>query len=314
MIGIQPQPHRILPMKLRLHTLMTLALVLTLLTACVGITPSALSSLGTSVPAKKVDFVELYDYAERANFAYADEPAIRARYPMTLGVRSPGKFDIQYFVEQDDKREIQFITIRGTANKANLLEDFEIKILSDLEIDIPVDSGFDLSTKAILADVKPYLKRDYKTFITGHSLGGAVAALLSVYLIREGYQVERVVTFGQPKFTTYAGVQHIGSIPLTRVVDENDIVPMLPPDTLFKKDKYAHIGPEIILLKGTDFTYLSNHDAKRISVGEFWRSLTIANLNDHHMDNYLKRIASKAGGATEVPYVNREKYLDQISR
>jgi triacylglycerol lipase len=314
MVGIQFHPQRILPMKLRLHTLTTLVLVLTLLTACVGITPGALGSLGTSVPAKKVDFVELYDYAERANFAYADEPAIRARYPMTLGVRSPGKFDIQYFVEQDDKLEIQFITIRGTANKKNLLEDFEIKILADLEIDIPVDSGFDLSTKAILSDVRPYLKRDYKTFVTGHSLGGAVAALLSVYLIREGYHVERVVTFGQPKFTTSAGVEHIGSVPLTRVVDENDIVPMLPPDSLFKKDKYAHVGPEIILLKGTDFAYLSSHDAKRISVDEFWKSLAIASLNDHHMDNYLKRVASKASGATEVSYVNREKYLDQISR
>ncbi|WP_442580490.1 lipase family protein [Mesorhizobium sp. ASY16-5R] len=290
----------------------TLAMVLACvaLSACVSASSLGLATLGSSISAQKVDFVEIYGYADRAKLAYADEATIRTHYPKTLGVRSPGNSDIQYFIEQDDKLKIQFITIRGTANKKNLLEDLEIRILADLQIDIPVDSGFDKSTKAIFADVKPYLKKNYKTYVSGHSLGGAVAVLLAVYLIKDGYQVERIVTFGQPKFTTTAGVERIGTIPLIRVVDENDMIPMLPPVTSFRRnDKYEHVGPEVVLLDGTRYSYLSSHDAGRISIGELWRSMRFADLADHHMDNYLNRLSAKRDAAVEVPYDQREKYV-----
>ena len=290
----------------------TLAMVLACvaLSACVGVSSLELATLGSSISAQKVDFTEIYGYAGRAKLAYADEATIRTHYPNTLGVRSPGNSEIQYFIEQDDKLKTQFITIRGTANKKNFLEDMEIRILADLQIDIPVDSGFDRSTKAIFADVKPYLKKNYKTYVSGHSLGGAVAVLLAVYLIKDGYRVERIVTFGQPKFTTTGGVQRIGSIPLIRVVDQNDMVPMLPPVTsLRQNDKYAHVGPEVVLLDGTRYSYLSGHDAGRISVGELWRSLSFASLADHHMDNYLSRLSAKRNAAVEVPYDQRQKYV-----
>jgi hypothetical protein len=299
-----------MPLTIRRVATVTMVLACVALSACVGVSSLGLASLGSSVSTQKIDFTEIYGYADRAKFAYADEATIRSHYPKTLGVRSPGDSDIQYFVEQDDRLKTQFITIRGTANKKNLLEDLEIKILADLQIDIPVDSGFDKSTRAIFVDVKPYLKKNYKTYVSGHSLGGAVAVLLAVYLIKDGYQVERIVTFGQPKFTTTAGVQRIGTIPLIRVVDENDIVPMLPPVTSFRQnDKYEHVGPEIVLLDGKRYSYLSSHDASRISVGELWRSRRFADLADHHMDNYLNRVSSKQNVAVEVPYDQREKYV-----
>ena len=65
--------------------------------------------------------------------------------------------------------------------------------------------------------------------MTGHSLGGAVAAILTAYMVNDGYKVERCVTFGQPKFTNADGVAQLEKLPITRVVDENDLVPMLPP-------------------------------------------------------------------------------------
>ena len=94
-------------------------------------------------------------------------------------------------------------------------------------MDIPVHAGFNSDARAIYSDVKPYLRPGYKTYVTGHSLGGAVAAVLAIYLIEDGVQVERVVTFGQPRFTTTGGVKRLGFLPLTRIVDANDIVPMV---------------------------------------------------------------------------------------
>jgi triacylglycerol lipase len=186
-----------------------------------------------------------------------------------------------------------------------------MRIREDLALAIPVHAGFDATTRVLYADMTPYLKRNYKTYITGHSLGGAIAALLAIHMIEDGYMVEKVVTFGQPKFTTTDGVKRLGFLTLTRVVDENDVVPMLPPTTIVNRvyGVYEHAGPEIILLEGPRYVFLPTHNADRISIGEFGRSLNLADLKDHHMDNYLKRLSGKAKGAVEVSYDEREKYV-----
>jgi len=281
------------------------------LTACIGVSKQELQLLGSTVTPTKVDFVELSAYAGRSKAAYADEAVIRSQYPATVRVGSPGKTDAQYFLEQDDKAKVQYIAIRGTANRKNIIEDAEMRIREDLALAIPVHSGFDATARALYADMRPYLKQNHKIYITGHSLGGAIAALLAIHMVEDGYKVEKVVTFGQPKFTTTNGVEKLEFLTLTRVVDENDIVPMLPPTTIVNRlyGVYEHAGPEVVLLDGPHYVYLPTHDAGRISIGEFGRSLSLASLADHHMDNYLGRIAAKTGNAVAVPYNEREKYV-----
>lgn len=298
---------------MRLHRarLAVVVLCLMALAGCTGLSKQQLQLLGSGVTPAKVDFVELTAYAGRAKAAYADEAAIRSQYPATVRVSAPGKTDAQYFLERDDRAKVQYIAIRGTANRRNLIEDIEMRIREDLALAIPVHAGFDATARVLYADMKPYLKQGYKTYITGHSLGGALAALLAIHMTEDGYKIEKVVTFGQPKFTTTSGVEKLGFLTLTRVVDENDIVPMLPPTTIVNRiyGVYEHAGPEIILLEGPHYVFLPTHDADRISIGEFGRSLSLANLKDHHMDNYLRRLSSKAQGAVNVPYDDREKYI-----
>ena len=182
---------------------------------------------------------------------------------------------------------------------------------ADRKFNIPVHAGFDLAARAIYNDVKPYLKPGYKIYLTGHSLGGAVAAVLAIYLIEDGEPVERVGTFGQPRFTTGDGVKRLGFLPLTRIVDENDIVPLVPPGFVSdpRYGPYEHVGAEVILLAGPDFVFLPFHDANRIAIGEFWRMVSYADLQDHQMKKYLGRIADKTAGANEVPYTDREKFV-----
>jgi len=298
-------------MRPRIELPAVVLLILMALTACVGVSKKELQLLGSSVTPANVDFVDLQAYAVRAKTAYAPEAAIRSAFPATVRVGTPGKTDTQYFVERDDKAKAQYISIRGTANRENILEDIEVKIRSDLRLDIPVHAGFDRTTRIVYDDMKPFLRKNYKTYIAGHSLGGAIAALLAIYLVEDGYDVERIVTFGQPKFTTTEGVKRVDFLKLTRVVDRNDIVPMLPPAGILNRThgSYQHAGPEIILLDGARFVYLPTHDADRISLGELGRSLNIASLSDHHMDHYLARIGSKTAQAVQVPYDQREKYV-----
>ncbi len=293
-------------MGFRLHSLAAVSACLLLMTGCASIRLSELTSIGSAVTPVKVNFEELNSYAARSRTAYDTETVIRTKYPATIRINSPGKTDVRYFLEQNDKLRTQYVTVRGTASKKNFSEDMDVKIRQDRKTDIPVHDGFDKASQAIYADLKKYLKPGYKTYVTGHSLGGAIAALLTIYIIEDGGKIERVVTFGQPKFTTAAGVKRLDFLPITRVVDENDMVPMLPPE-----GAYEHVGQELILLEGPRYVFLPAHDASRISVGEFWRTLSFSDLSDHHMDNYLKRLSTKTETAVQVPYNKREMYVAQ---
>jgi hypothetical protein len=298
------------------HSVIAVVLCMVLLGACAGISKSELQSLGAQVTAENVDFAGLESFARRSRIAYESEEAIRTAYPKTVRIASPGQTEVRYVLERDDKTRTQFITVRGTANHKNLSEDMAFKVREDRKAKIPVHSGFDAAALAVYADLQGHLKPGYSTRITGHSLGGAVAALVGIYAIEDGHKIERVVTFGQPRFTTATGVSQLGFLPITRVVDENDMVPMLPPAAAIDKvhGPYEHVGPEIILLEGPHYVYLLSHDANRIAIGEFWRSIGIANLDDHKMDNYLKRLAAKKQGAVQVPYNERERYVAKPSK
>jgi len=294
-----------------INFLASLAACLSLLTACVGISTTELQSIGSKVTPENINFREVYTYAERANAAYAAKSVIRSKYPLTVRINAPGQTDVLYFLERNDKTRTQFITVRGSADSRNFSEDLDIAVREDRKADIPVHSGFDLAARTIYQDVKPHLKPGYKTYLTGHSLGGAVAAIVTIYMIEDGVEVVRVVTFGQPRFTTADGVKRLSFLPLARVVDENDIIPMVPPATALHPTfgPYEHVGSEVILLEGRNIVYLPAHDANRISVGEFWRSASFVDLKDHKMEKYLQRIADKAKGTIEVPYNKRETFV-----
>jgi triacylglycerol lipase len=290
---------------------MFVALCIVLMPACASLPSRELSQLGSELTAERIDFAALLPYALRSKTAYGSNEAITKAFPKTVRIASPSNDSVLYFLEVDDVRRQQFVTVRGTANKKNLDEDFDFVIREDRQTDIPVHAGFDADSRAIHSDVLPYLKKDYQTFITGHSLGGAIAAILGIYLIEDQYNVVRIVTFGQPRFTTDKAVSRLGFLPLTRVVDENDIIPMVPPATVLDPafGPYAHVGPEIILLEGPHYVYLPTHDATRIDIGEFWREAAIASLKDHKIDHYLERIEAKSVSSIQVPYNDREKYV-----
>ncbi len=292
---------------LRILTIAVLSIGL--LSGCASISRQELNTLGSKVDVAQVDFVELSSYGQRARAAYAPEPQIRTSYPKTVRIADVGSSGVRYFLEQDDKAKVQYLSIRGTANKKNLHEDMAYHVRDDRRAAIPVHSGFDADAVQVYTDVKPFLKKGYRLYVTGHSLGGAVASLVSIYAIEDGYKVDRVITFGQPRFTTAKGAQQLGFLPLLRVVDENDIIPMLPPAVNNKTfGPYEQVGPEVILLEGPRYVYLTSHDANRLDIGEFWRSIGIADLADHKMDNYLLRLSEKTKATVEVHYNQRKKY------
>jgi triacylglycerol lipase len=285
-----------------------------------GVSPLHVEPQPVRVSSQPANFEELGGMAARANAAYESPDAIKQSYPRTILVNSPGTMDVQYFLEQDNEAGTQHVTIRGTANWKNVLEDVDFTVRQSPDAAIPVSAGFDLVARQILVDVRTRFSKQHRTSVTGHSLGGAVAALLAFYLIEEGYEVVHVVTFGQPRFTTSDAVRSgrlraLSSV-LTRVVDENDVIPMLPPGSARTDGHgpFEHVGREIIVLDGPYYVDLPIHAADRLSVDESWREWASARLVDHHMANYLARLLTKSALAVSVPYEDREKFVTRRAR
>ncbi len=262
---------------------------------------------------KTIDFDEIEAYALRASAAYNSEQQIKQSFPNTVRVTQVAGTEIQYFLEFNPNEKLQYISIRGTANLKNVKEDVEYIKSRNKKLDIYVHSGFDENTIKIYNDILPFLKRDYKVRLTGHSLGAAISTLLMMYLYEDGFQVERSFNFGQPKVTNKEGVQRYGFLPLTRVVNENDVIPLVPPVTLLSAlhGTYQHMGDEVILLKGENYVYLEQHHAEEHSVEGFWENIDHESVTEHFIANYLINIKSKLEKSVQIPYAQRELYLDQ---
>jgi triacylglycerol lipase len=291
------------------HVAVTLCI--SLLAGCASLPKGELQTLGSEIVQEKIDFTTLEVDAKRAKAAYAPPARIRAAYPDTVRVATPGGRDVQYFIEQDDRAKIQYVVVRGTMDDTTLKEDFDVKVRDDRATKIPIHTGFDQDARAVWKDAQPYIKKGYRTYLVGHSLGGAVAAILGIYMIEDGYKVDKIYTYGQPRFTTSDGAAKLGFLPLQRVVDENDMVPLLPPGLMAnrKYGRYEQVGPEVILLDGPDYVYLPGPVATDLSFGEFWRDLHVADLKDHKLDNYIRRIETKIPVSRQVAYNARENYI-----
>jgi hypothetical protein len=201
------------------------------------------------------------------------------------------------------------IAVRGTVDKANWSLDEDTRGISDDKAHILVHEGFSNAASAIYADLKHHLKPGYEIYLTGHSLGGAVAGLLAIYLHEDGYNIGAAVTFGQPKFTNEAGVALYGHLPVVRVVDQNDVVAMLPDSTKSGSAKFAHMGTEVNILSGPYYALLPPAEATRNSIGQFADDATLISVPDHKIAWYLANLESKLRGSQRVKYSDRQQYV-----
>lgn len=92
---------------------------------------------------------------------------------------------------------------------------------------------------------------DLKVMVTGHSMGGAMAAFCGLDLtVNLGIQNVQVMTFGQPRIGNAAFAScYTQLVPNTiRVTNDHDIVPHLPPYySYFPQKTYHHFAREVWL-------------------------------------------------------------------
>lgn len=256
-----------------------------------------------------IDFAQFKKYAIFSEAAYLPETQVEKiaqshGYSLTHHSDIPG-LAVTYFLLTNDKSKSQVISVRGTSNIENTLLDMDAKLVTDPHAGVRLHRGFSTAAEKIYSEVKPLLKQGYTLSMTGHSLGGAVALVLAMYLDLDGSGIENVVTFGQPKVTNVAGAKKFEHLDVYRLVTPDDLVPLVPPlDAMDVNDLdiYWHLGKEVILLADNRYAILEGLSSMLRAANFTQQPITESNLQNHQMMRYRALLESKIGDANLVPF------------
>ena len=133
------------------------------------------------------------------------------------------KDEVAFEVIQDNG--ISIIVIRGTANEANVLSDIDVRLVKDGRLGIYLHKGFRDASLGIMEIIDRDHTVEHTVHVTGHSLGGAVAQIIGMWLHTRGKNVQ-IFSYGSPKVSS----QVLDSQPTHwRVVRRSDPIPFTPP-------------------------------------------------------------------------------------
>ncbi len=186
---------------------------------------------------------------------------ILPHFEMTERSFIEGSGDTQAWIVEDNSAVI--VVVRGSHEPFDWFVDAGV-VSTPMPLYGRVHLGFSLAANAVFEDVRNAIDEstqdngNRRLFLTGHSLGGAVALLLTAMLEAEGYEIAGVTTFGSPAAgdsvwrDSYNG--RFGSV-TQRWLNAEDLIPCLPPSSFWK-----HVGNQHYLFDGTvDFYDHTDH-------------------------------------------------------
>ena len=258
-----------------------------------------------------INFSVIKEYAGFSNATYKTETQIREfsslkKYTLTHYSNIP-EIEISYFLATNDTAKTQIIAVRGTSNIENAIVDIALKLTPDKLAGVRIHNGFSQAAQAIYKEIKPQLKTDYVISTTGHSLGGAVALILAMYLDIDKFNIGQVITFGQPKVTNIGGANKFQGLNIIRVVTPKDLVPLVPPldpVDINNIDIYWHLGKEVLLLPENTYAILEGMSSMLRATRFTQEPLNENNLANHQMSLYLQLIDKKITHSKQVPFKN----------
>ena len=143
------------------------------------------------------------------------------------------------------------MAFRGSNTFESFLIDLQSAVLTPYKnvTGASVGLGFYKEWVALIPQVMPEVKKlsqqypSYSVWVTGHSLGGALATLCALDLQTELQINATVYTYGSPRVGNVAFAQYYDSlVPNTfRIVNGQDIIPHLPLKTM----NFYHVATEV---------------------------------------------------------------------
>ena len=268
---------------------------------------------------EEVKWTDIHWYANLAANVYKSKEKIITAYDEDFDLYINEINEIRYIVLTDNSTKSHYVSIRGTCNSHNAMQDINFFKDKSKRLGINIHTGFHRTAEMIADDLLTRLEEDYKVSVTGHSLGGGAAVVISWYLDYANFNVGECITFGQPKVTDSHGIRAMrDKIKLTRVVNETDVVPLVPP-TGTHRHRYAHSGKLIKLLDQGKFCHLQEPDSLNFGVNSFWlyaarESFSFyeigKELPDHFMTHYIDNMKACASSKDEVLWKDRLQYIN----
>jgi len=161
------------------------------------------------------------------------------------------KDEVAFEVKQDNG--ISIIIIRGTANEGNVLSDIDVRLVSDARTGIRLHKGFRDAAVTVMQIIDTTKTLEHTVHVTGHSLGGAVAQIIGMWLHKRGKNVQ-IYSYGSPKVSDQ--VLSGGQPTHWRVVRLSDPIPFTPPWP------YSHTG---LFIDSQDLDWGADNDNGLIS-------------------------------------------------
>ena len=159
--------------------------------------------------------------------------------------RTDHNTDTQAYIAGNDK--VLILAFRGTeiTQPRDIITDLNSKLIPMFENDesrihTGFKEGFDIIRTDVIKTVQELRKRDQLLFLTGHSLGGALATIATVHLDLANEPVNGLYTFGSPRVGNAAFAdkfQRFNSRTF-RFVNHNDLVTRVA----LRRMKYQHVG------------------------------------------------------------------------
>ncbi len=199
------------------------------------------------------------------------------------------------FIEDNDEAWIAF---RGTEKKIKDIK-ADAKIIKKKTDIGDIHRGFYDAFIRVADEVVEFAEKakndGKKIYITGHSLGGALATVAALHFLMSDLIPEKIVTFGCPRVVDKETAESVNSKNkhlFCRVVNNNDVVTRVPPQNL----DYSHVGElwyykesgELVMDKDLSWWELFWDRAKG-RLDDFG-DLGTDGITDHFMDSYKKQL------------------------
>ena len=212
--------------------------------------------------------------------------------------------DTEAMVAETDKFVV--VAFRGTSSRAQLMTDMQARLnVARVAVDgrcVRVHAGFYAAFRKIESKLREVLTAQDEAkavYLTGHSLGGALALVAAAAFggnDKLGDRIAAVYTFGAPRVGG-ADFPNLVKAPHYRVVNSGDVVPLVPPNWL---TGYVHTGMPILLKPNSD------HPIKRNP----WSSAFLLVLQSLVLWPFARRLRLLKAHDSYL-YITR---LDRISR
>lgn len=198
------------------------------------------------------------------------------------------KNNVFCYILKISSKEI-FIVFRGSNDIQDWLGNMNINIVAGIH------EGFREMLNEIFIELSNYIFYKFTNkiniYLTGHSMGGALASLCAIRLRKIGFKnIQETYTFGQPNYCNRTFKNKIKDLNLKflNYINNNDIVPTLP--------KQLTVCGEIIYInsKGeieNNLSFVNKYKDKLLGfLKALFKDGKIDYIDDHKIDNYIKSL------------------------